>query len=382
MQSFKNYAMPFIHNNVIIVSTRAPYPVIGGDGLRVFKIAEYLASKGRIVTILTLGKSEKFEEISANVFQKTFKFKYQQTLPKIFLSFLSSDPLQSSLFWNKKLRDEIVDNDTHQTTFIFHLVRTSLYWSLLKHANMHIEFTDAISLNYLRMSEEKPASITKYIYAMEKKRVEKKEKEALNKFQWGYIISQKDKDHLLNRCDPSPKLQVVPNGVEECTYERVSISERSGFCAVANFHSASNYDSLALLNALAKKRQVNCIGAFPRKAAAQFRCIQFLGFQDDLYHILTSSLAGICAVRFSAGMQNKILNYMAAGLPALSTRNAIDGLPDDLQKYCIEFDGFTSLKKLTKQILEKPEIFDDQAYSAQIKIRKSYNWSACLKNYD
>ena len=50
------------------------------------------------------------------------------------------------------------------------------------------------------------------------------------------------------------------------------------------------------------------------------------GEVDDVWKYTQSGFVGVCPVRVAAGVQNKILEYMATGLPVVTSSVGLEGL--------------------------------------------------------
>ena len=103
------------------------------------------------------------------------------------------------------------------------------------------------------------------------------------------------------------------------------------------------------------------------------------GAVDDVVVHARGALAGICSVRLAAGVQNKILEYMALGLPTVSSSTGLEGLyakPDS------EILIANSTEEYVTHILklEKDEDFARSiSENAFQYVNQHHSWSGKLK---
>nr|MCC8460343.1 glycosyl transferase family 1 [Photorhabdus aegyptia] len=146
---------------ILILTPRYPYPVVGGDRLRIYEICRKL-SKEYDLTLLTLCETR--DEMhhpfpDDGVFIEIHKV----YLPKLYsyinclLSLPTKTPLQIAYYHSYKF-EKLINKLAKNHDLIFsHLIRVSEYAKNLPNKKI-LEMTDAISMNYERFCQTKNKS--------------------------------------------------------------------------------------------------------------------------------------------------------------------------------------------------------------------------------
>lgn len=129
--------------------------------------------------------------------------------------------------------------------------------------------------------------------------------------------------------------------------------------------------------ALNKKKNVSfkLVGTYPNELGRQFASenLFFTGWVEDLNQIFNETTIAIAPIKACTGMRIKILDYMAAGLPVISTSSAAVGIKHD-NSILIE-DDIQKFSDKILYLLDSPEECLRLGQKARIQIEKYYNWS-------
>ena len=115
------------YKKILVVTSRYPVPVRGGDKLRIFQIIKYLSKKNK-VDLISIGNSKtKINYINKQfVFKNTFSNKIYQIIKSIILR----EPMQIGLFKLPEMKDKVNIISKNYDVIIFHLIRTTYYLPL------------------------------------------------------------------------------------------------------------------------------------------------------------------------------------------------------------------------------------------------------------
>lgn len=129
---------------------------------------------------------------------------------------------------------------------------------------------------------------------------------------------------------------VLPHASNAVEFKRRTVREQRK--KVLSFHGKLSYvaNRLALMkisrvlipNLDAESYEVQVAGAGAEKLKALHPRIKFVGFVEDIVGHLRSADLSIFPIEISAGLSNKILESLAAGVPAIATPQVAAGLPD------------------------------------------------------
>ena len=130
---------------ILVISSRYPYPVRGGDKLRIAEIIRFLGKENSIDLMTVGGEKIKSKYINS---QYIFKNNIFNKVYQIFLSIFKNEPLQVGLYNSPKMKDEIKKKCNNYDVIIFHLIRTASYLPAEFKGKKILEMTDLISKNY------------------------------------------------------------------------------------------------------------------------------------------------------------------------------------------------------------------------------------------
>ncbi|EBT2023494.1 glycosyltransferase, partial [Salmonella enterica] len=86
---------------------------------------------------------------------------------------------------------------------------------------------------------------------------------------------------------------------------------------------------------------------------------------------------GICPVRFGAGVQNKILEYMALGLPTITSRMGYEGIEANIGEEILIADNSDEYLK-SLETLSENSVYQMIAKNARNFVVEKFNWSTRL----
>lgn len=99
---------------------------------------------------------------------------------------------------------------------------------------------------------------------------------------------------------------------------------------------------------------------------------QFTGYVADLNSLFKKASIALAPLTEGSGTRLKLLNYLAAGLPVITTALGMEGLELDNEDLVIS-DNFEAYPQLIKEILTKPDLLQ-QSRNTREKIESKYDW--------
>lgn len=327
-----------IKKKILVLTPRLPYPVIGGDRLRIYQVCKALSSEFSL-TLLSLCEKESELEIEIpndGIFESVERillkrrYSYLNTLRALF----RYTPLQVEYYRSSEFANSVNRLIPNHDGVLSHLIRCAEYVKNVDKPKI-LEMTDAISLNYSRVSNlNKGFWIKGLIYSFESKRLLAYEREIIKRFDLSVLVSEKDKE-FLNQIDQQNVL-VCSNGVN---FETFKFNSRKGSKSVivyiGNMYSVQNMDaclffSSSVMPLLQKEidvtfRVVGRIKNSDAKKLMKFANVEVTGEVEDISLAVSDAKIGVCPVRLAAGVQNKVLEYMALGLPVVTSSIGLEG---------------------------------------------------------
>ncbi|MCD6181912.1 MAG: glycosyltransferase [Candidatus Cloacimonetes bacterium] len=319
--------------NLLVLTSRIPYPPDRGDKVRTFF---FLKELGKLynVTLLSLIEDPgelKFKDELLNYCDDVYLFhkSKKQHLIQFAKGFFNRIPFQVNYYnfpsLKKRIRDVVEEKDIE--IIYTHLIRMA---PMVQDLNIRkiIDYTDAISMEYERSLPHRKDLITKLFFGWEMKRTRKYEKQIINQFDQGWFIS--DEDIINLGLQDNHKVLRVPNPVE--IYEPKSDYSSTGkIIFVGNMSIAHNIAAVEfVVNKLMPKillkmdLEFHVLGAHPVESVKALHGKSntiIHGFVEDIYSELRNADVFLAPMFFSAGVQNKVLEAMAVGLPVVTTEN-------------------------------------------------------------
>lgn len=374
---------------ILILTSRFPYPVIGGDRLRIYEICKRLSKNYRLTLIsLCNSKSEIEMDVEDDVFESIFRIKLSplKSIINTILGFFNKKPLQVHYYKSKEYQDK-VDNLIDQHDMVLaHLVRTADY---VKYAEIPkvLEMTDAISMNYKRIRDHGVFhfNLKHFAYRIEYDRLISYEREIVDHFNLNVLVSKIDKDFLYSDLpDKAKKTLVVSNGVDFNKYNYNFRRNGNTLVFIGNMESEQNLDAAfwfaeKVLQKLRKldNYQFKVVGRIKEDVANMLENIDGVIVTRAVKSVQTEcegALAGICSVRLAAGVQNKILEYLSMGIPAITTSIGLEGLEATPESDILIADSPEEFVEKV-EFLKKNHIASKKiAQNGRIYVEKHHSW--------
>ncbi len=323
---------------LIVMLSRFPFPLEKGDKLRAyFQIIEL--SKKYDITLLAL--SEKAVSVNdRNELNKFCSTVHVFTLPKwksLFYSLFAlfgTKPLQVGYFHSPFIHQKVKKIiDAKQPDHIYcQLVRTAEYVKNYHNCPKTIDYMDAFSKGIERRIELQ-TPLTRWLFRIESNRLAKYEREIYDYFEVHTIISGQDAQFLGTHSNQ--EVLIVPNGIAESFLNYSSDKEPEfDLVFVGNLSYPPNVQAVKfILNKilpLATKKGFNwrflAAGAQPTRELISLikntKNAELLANTKDIREGYVAGKVFVAPMIIGTGLQNKLLEAMALGIPCVTTELA------------------------------------------------------------
>lgn len=334
---------------MLIVCTRFPYPVDGGDKLRIFSNINYLKKKFQIdicyIGYEKINYSNQIKDVK-NIFEFLIKKKNIISLTLDFL--FSKNPLQISIYHKKYIAKQIEKKfqKIKYDVVIFHLLRSTMYYKLFKSRKKYLDNSDSLILNYKRLFRKSKFKLLSYFYLIEAKKIFYYYSRNLQNFQKIFYISKFDLkfDRKILNLKKTKKFFLFNRNRLNTKKINLYSQNSKNLLFIANFKSVSNlfatYKNLNLIRELKRKnKKINIyfcgnksfffnilIKLFGKKKL-------YLGNIENLEKCKIKFKYGLGNLVYSSGFQNKILEYINLGLPVITSREVSYGFQKKDRKF-------------------------------------------------
>ena len=301
-------------SKILLVYFRWPYPETDGLKLKLLNIARQL-SKNHTVDLVALNdgplaSTDDPEKLFNDV--KVFPFsKLRGALNS--LRFLFNDkPMQVNYFYFKKVKDYINGVYKNYDLVLCEHVRTAEYVRDLPIPKF-LDFMDAQSLHY-EEAIAKSSGLWHWIYRMELKRLKRYEQQMMETFDKTFVVSPYDSQYL------GGKPIVITNGVRPELFKRkFEGKEEDWIVFLGKMDYNPNVDAVKYfvneVLPLIPNVKFYIVGVSPSKEVLKLQSDRVIvtGFVDDPYQYMEKAKVVVAPIRFSGGIQNKVLEAMALG---------------------------------------------------------------------
>lgn len=381
---------------LLVLTSRFPYPVVGGDRLRIWQVCRALASEFDL-TLLSLCATP--AELRApipddGVFASVERFH----LPT-WRSWLGSGralpsrrPLQVGYYHQTKFARRAEQLSASHDGVFAHLVRTADV-ALKLDLPRFCELTDAISLNYARAKQTSDGvrDVRNVAYQIESRRLRAYERRVIAGMDHSFVVSDVDRDFLTPPGDPlRERLSVSPNGVDTAALPFTSPRRGAELVFLGNLASVQNLDAalhaardvLPLVRRRHPDATLTVVGRIDERRAGFLRAfpgVRVTGEVASVPDAVASAAVGLAPLRIGAGVQNKVLEYAALGLPVVTTPLALEGLGARPGEELLVGTTAAEQADAVCRLLDDPERADRLAAAARAYVERTHDWSALLR---
>lgn len=380
---------------ILCLTSRLPYPPNRGDRLRAFHFIEHF-SREHDLTLISFIADESEREHVAPLRQycervRVVLMKRYQSMASIAANLWRRQPLQALYYRSAAMRrliDEILAARDFDAAYV-HLFRMAPY--LTEHPELYrvVDLTDVISREITRSLGYRDP-ISRLIYRTERPRIQRYERWVAETFEETWLISEADKAELAARC-PGANIQVVTNGIDTEQFHPTGQPEQLNTIVFVGhmrvFHNVDAAQHLAedilpLIRREIPTASLKLVGANPDprvQCLAQAPGVTVTGFVPDLNAALNRSAVFVAPLRFAAGVQNKVLEAMAAAKPVVTTSLVNEGLRADPGRHLLIADDPETTAQQVISLLKDTEFRRDLGRTARDFVQQKYTWEHAVE---
>lgn len=379
---------------IMVLTSRFPYPLEKGDKLRVYHQIKGLAKNHEIILIALTDKPVKQEHIKQleplckSIY--TFRLRKFFTYTRVLWWFLMGKSIQIAYFTNNKIRrqiEQIIFKEKPDHIYC-QLVRMAEYVKDIFHVSKTLDYMDAFSKGMERQAADTPFPLN-FVYKEEAKRLKEYESKIFYEFDLKTIISSQDRDCI--KCPYKEQISIVPNGVDvdEFYFQTDRAKKTTDLLFVGNMSyypnvKAAEYLVEKILTASSLKLSVEIAGANPAPQVLSLASEQVIvsGWVDDIVKTYHGAKLFIAPLFHGSGLQNKILEAMASGVPVITTtqtNNAIKAVPGH---EIMVADDATEFNEAIEKLLADESLYQQLRKNARTFVEQKYSWNVFVSDLD
>lgn len=204
------------------------------------------------------------------------------------------------------------------------------------------------------------------------------------RFRETWVLSDVDRRDLERR--GCPRVVVLPHGVDERLFELdVGVRDSKEVFFLGNLSVPHNVDAARylaleiwpLIRAEVPGASLEIAGADPKpevQALAGGAGVAVPGAVDDLIDRWRRVAVLVAPLRYSTGIQNKVIEAMAAGVPVVTTPAVAAGIHAEQAGVVHMGDSTAELARLTVDVLQNPAAQAPMVAKAREFVRERFRW--------
>jgi sugar transferase (PEP-CTERM/EpsH1 system associated) len=376
---------------ILCLTSRLPYPPDRGDRLRAFHFIEHLSQEHELSLVSFIADEAEQEHLASLRAYCQHVHALRMSPPRSALSvamnFWRREPLQV-LYYRLGAMRRLVDELTAASKFdaaYVHLFRMAPY--LAGHPGLYriVDLTDVISKE-IGLSLPYRGFASRLLYRIEKPRIARYERWVARAFEETWLISEADRQVLATAC-PGANIRVVPNGVDLDLFQPTGQARESnslifvGHMGVFHNIDAAVHlvtDVLPLVREQIPDCRLKIVGADPDPQVLRLGhdpAVTVTGFVPDLNEQLNQAAVFVAPLRFAAGVQNKVLEAMAAGTTVVTTGLINEGLGAQPDQELVVADDAASMAQQIVRLLRDQERREQIARAGRQFVVRKYSWA-------
>jgi glycosyltransferase involved in cell wall biosynthesis len=374
---------------ILFVSLLLPHPYADhASAFTVFKTIKHL-SKKHTISLISFTRSEKEREYvrfikpyCENVETVVLP---QNSLRRFWVrtNLLTLTPITVSQSYSREMQEKIhfMVSESEYDIVQMEYTPTGQYISAVKNTATVINVHDMLTVSAERLVKNLKFSRKKVEWFIDSLIGRGYESRLYRKFDKVITLSQKIKEHLQD-CDPSLKITVIPTGVDIPEVQKTYTIEKGknlifmgamwrdeNIDAVLYFyHSAFN-----LIRKAMPEVTLTVMGGSPSEEIKSLACdsgIRITGYVEDFLPYYLKSDVSVAPMRIGGGVQCKILDAMAAGLPVITTSQGNGGI------------GAREEEQRTVELLQNGHQRKAMGQRGMDFVRRNFDWNQIIKRLE
>jgi glycosyltransferase involved in cell wall biosynthesis len=384
--------------NFLVLATRIPAPDKKGDQVVAFHRLTYLAKRGHTIRLICFGDESNPEDFQARqnlnlhgINVKFVGYSRVEALFNLFVAFIRpSLPFQCAIYKSKAFIAEVneaVRSDPPDSVYCI-LVRVLENLGNID-VKLFIEMVDSMALNFSRR-----ASISSYlkpwILKIEARRIRVYEKYWANCSEHSFVVSDVDKLEI-----NSHRISVIPLGIDLHVIKSTHcIQPNSNIVFTGNMHYQPNIDAVLwfVRNCWDNIKKIypdviliiagrNPAGEVALLAKAD-SSIKVIGYVNSMSDVFCSASVAIAPMQSGSGMQFKILEAMANGVPVVTTHLGLGDIRASVGRDLLVADTANDFVECVVKLLRASDFRNQVGINGFNYVREFHVWDALNAKFE
>ena len=378
---------------ILLVTPRFPYPTRTGDTLTVYHMLRHFSRRHEIDLVSCAGRMPSPEDVAAvTPFCRSVHTVPISRLRSVLngsAGMLRGRPLQAGWFYSRKLArvvERLVGHARYDVLYA-HTIRSARYLTDLQsdHRSLRVlAMQISMRLNYERLSRYERNPLYRLVFKHEAARLRTFEPHLVDRFDRTLIISDVDRSAIADgrmerffACPHGVKLDDQPVRPEEREPNTIVFSGNMNYRPNVDAATFFCREIWPRVRAVVPQSVLFIVGANPDSSIIELSRdpqVEVTGEVPSIYAWLRRAAIGIDPLRAGAGLQNKVLEGMACGLPMVVTPVANEGVNAVPETHLLTADSAAAFADQVVRLLQNTALRRQLGEAARRFIEEHWTW--------
>lgn len=384
---------------ILFVCHRFPFPPNRGGKIRPFHMIQHLGQKHDVV-VASLAHSEQelregrsLKDHCADVLAEVLPtpVRWMQACRALASSTPSSVAYFSSAQLHRRVR-EAWRREAFDAVFV-HCAFVAQYVIGLQAEFRILDFGDLDSGKWLDYARYRALPLSMG-YKLEGMKLRRYEVDLARQFDCCTVTTRGELDEFRALSVPVD-CTVIPNGVDgEYFYPRLrEPTDSSVIVFLGRMDYFPNVDGVTyferqifpLVRQSVPQAELRIVGSNPTRAVrnlARIPGVSVTGHVPDVRPYLVDAAVAVAPLRIARGTQNKILQFMAMGIPVVATPEAAKGVQAVADRHLLVAEGHQAFAERVVELLRNAKLRKEISEGARRQIETAHKWSLSMQILD
>lgn len=305
------------------------------------------------------------------------------------LALFSANSLRCAYFYSSSLREQVrarVEADEVDLIHAEHLKSLPTIEDALRKVPIVFDAVDCLSMLEWRRRRVTRNPFVKLFSWIEQKKLARMECKAVRQCSRATISSSVDRKAYPIPDGVQEKIDVVPNGVDLENFGFQQFEPQKDvlvFCAKLDYfpnEDAALYLARHIWPVIKARRpelRLEIVGSRPSTILRRLDGkdnIRVIASVPDVRPYLARAWVALCPIRIRAGIQNKLLEAMALGVPLVAAPVCLEGLQVEPGKHLLVADGPDQFASAVELLLDNVTLRDKLTQAGRAYVERNHNW--------
>ncbi|MBL8856998.1 MAG: TIGR03087 family PEP-CTERM/XrtA system glycosyltransferase [Planctomycetes bacterium] len=381
---------------ILFLSQRIPYPPNRGDKITTWRLIERMRRTHEVVVVafahdeadLQAAEALRGKGIPTTAIPYRDKWKKLTSLPLL----ATGTPLTLGVYGSRALQAAV--DDQIASCDMAYAYSSSMGAFLEKHRDkprvMHFGELDS---DKWRQYAERTSFPMSWVYGRECRTLLAFERRIAAAFTDNVLCTPLEQA-VFRRDIPGPRSTVLRNGVDLAYFAPRPEAREAGhivFTGVMNYFPNSDgclwfvRDILPLIRREHPNARFTIVGSHPTNEISSLGRVEGVtvtGFVPDTRVYLSRAAVSVAPLRIARGIQNKVLEAMAMGLPVVGTTCATQGVDGSAERDYQVRDDAPGIARAVSDLLADTQAADELGRRARAFVEQNYDWEVVFDPLD